>query len=289
MKNWRKSMLTAYSRFHEVAEDLEDLRENFPNLVAYDICKVAENTKGTFAWRWGVPSEIRETINGINAWGIRLHEWAVWLKLLQEYEDKELWELEGHFVEPLTFYCLYQPRAVAERLLEVAENTIHQANLKIDPTTSDRLDQDTLKPGQRLSMKSRRKQLDRLGAKWLSYPQFIKQWRQIDTKSYRALTKNYRNLSSHSIAPRFRLGDTRRTSRKIVPAFRMEEQPNGSYLDVEIKGKNFVSYGFGAVIPIEFNTAYEANNKEYELVLIAMERFCRLIVEMCSAMNEKSA
>lgn len=48
MDDWRAVMQTPYSRFDEITEDEQ---QNFPKLVEYDICKVAEQTKGTFAWR----------------------------------------------------------------------------------------------------------------------------------------------------------------------------------------------------------------------------------------------
>ena len=83
---------------------------------------------------------------------MRLHEWATWIELLPEYDEETRWEIAYHFIEPLAFFAMYQPRAVAERLLEVAETALHHANCFTIPNGKDRLDQDALKPGTRFSV-----------------------------------------------------------------------------------------------------------------------------------------
>jgi hypothetical protein len=262
---------------------------SFPGLVAFDICDIASVANGSFAWKWAVPSELTETINGVNTWCLRLHQWGGWLRLLDQYDENMRWEIEHHFVEPVAFYCMFQPRAVSERLLEVVENAIHQANCFVFPDEKDRLDQDALKPGQRLKVEKRKKQLDRIAARWLQYRPFRDLWTQIDSKSYRKLTHDFRNLSSHSIAPRFRFGETSRVQRSIVPTSNMVEQPDGTSLLLEDSTSLCFSYAFGVVMPLSFENAHAANLEQYELVRRTMRALDALIAELVGAINCRCA
>jgi len=114
-------------------------------------------------WGWGAVGEVLETINSLNAWGVRLHEWGAWNQVVDSYEDEmDRWEVLYHFLEPLASICMIQPSGFADRLALAAETVLHQANMIVDPTIRDQLDQDTLKPGQSLRRSDRKKQLKRL-------------------------------------------------------------------------------------------------------------------------------
>lgn len=285
---WHELHINAYLRFREC---LEQRQKNPLIYISYSVVKKAKEAKGGLAWDWGVPSEIRETINEINSWCSRLHEWRTWLNLLPEYEDdgnNDAWEIQTHFIEPLAFYSLFQPSAVAERIIEVAENAMHQANCYIFPDMKDKLDQDNLKPGQQLSFKARKAQLDRLGSRWKNYRVFKELWAQIDSKSYRESIKNFRNLSSHSIPPRFGFGEISRAFRSIVPAQEIIQQPDGLYKPVNHPSKKMISYVIGIQEPLSHELTYEANLQEFLKVKRCMLAFDKLVEEIAAAINRRN-
>ncbi len=262
------------------------LHSDLATALSYSVVEKATEAKGGLAWDWGVPSEIRETINEINSWCSRLHEWRTWLNLLPEYEDdgkNDAWEIQSHFIEPLAFYSLFQPSAVAERIIEITENAMHQANCHIFPDVKDKLDQDDLKPGQPLSFKARKAQLDRLGSRWENYQVFKDLWAQIDSKGYRESIKNFRNLASHSIAPRFGFGEIGRAFRSIVPDQEMVQLPDGLYKPVNHPSKKMISYAIGVQEPLSHELIYEANLQEFMRVQRCMLAFDKLIEEMSAA------
>lgn len=283
---WREAMIGAYIRFHELGWSRQ---ETFPGLVSFAIADDASQANGSFQWSWSVPSAVRETINGINAWAMRLHEWATWIELLPEYDEETRWEIAYHFIEPLAFFAMYQPRAVAERLLEVAETALHHANCFTIPNSKDRLDQDALKPGTRFSVQQRLAQLDRLGSHWKAYRRFRDLWTQIDSKTYRDLSHDFRNLTSHSFGPRFHAGAILRAHRSIAPARVMVKQPGGTFQLADDPTRTCVRYECGFIEPLEFAAAYKANLGEFRLTERSIDALHQLIAELVEAMNSRHA
>lgn len=283
---WREAMIGAYTRFHELGWSRQ---KTFPGLVSFAIADDASQANGSFQWSWSVPSAVRETINGINAWAMRLHEWATWIELLPEYDEETRWEIAYHFVEPLAFFAMYQPRAAAERLLEVAETALHHANCFTVPNSKDRLDQDALKPGTRFSVRQRLAQLDRLGSHWNAYRRFRDLWAQIDSKTYRKHSRDFRNLTSHSFGPRFHTGEILRAHRSVGPAPVTVEQPDGTYQIAEDPTRTCVSYEFGVIEPLEFAAAYKANLDEFRHSKRCIDSLHHLVGELVEAMNTRHA
>lgn len=280
MHPWRELLIGAYQTFHVTAEGM---RDEFPKLVPYEASKRAAEIQGSVAWWWAAESEIRETINSANSWATQLGQWQVWQRVLASYPEDDQWEIEHHLVFTLASFCMFQPSAFAERLLEVTENVLHQANRSLYPDEKDSLNQDNLKPGQRFTLAMRRKQVDRLGARWTKYRAFRDLWTQLDGKGYRRLSKNFRNLSSHSIAPRLGFGETTRAVRSIVPRSDLVRQDDGSYLEVEHPTLKSVQYAMAIVAPLPLDRAYSVNRREYELARSTMIAFADLLDELVRA------
>jgi hypothetical protein len=85
----------------------------------------------------------------------------------------------------------------------------------------------------------------------------------IDEDDYLESTRNFRNLASHAIAPRLTVGHTSMVVRRIVPGTTMVQQPNGSFKDEAVQGKQRVSYGFGGTEPLQMRAVFEANLAEF--------------------------
>ena len=276
-------VLEAYERFHAV---LETIRTEHPGLTRYIAVDRAESTRGTFAWWWGAGSEVRETINSINAWGVRLHEWAAWNKVLNSYGDRnELWDVLNHFVEPTAFFCMIQPSSFADRLSLAAETLLHQANRRASPDEPDRLDQDA-RPGKPLRRSDRRRQLSRLGKDWKSFSAFQQALHALDGDEYRRLTHNFRDLASHSFSPRLMLGHINRAIRSIAPYQELVMQPDGSYKQIDHPTKKMVSYAMSSLEPLPLDATREANLTEYRRARNAMECFIELVDELCDRMDQ---
>lgn len=183
-------------------------------------------------WGFSVSPQIRETINCANDWCQQLHIWNIWLHVLPEFSGEQRWELESSTVCPAAFFCMLQPAAHSDRLLELAENLLHQANLIAVEGYKDRLDQDSPPTGRRLQRKRALAQLDRLGQGWFAYSRFRELHRQINDKNYCQATANFRNRAVHSLASRWTQGDILHAVRSIQPWEDMVQQQDGTWLSV---------------------------------------------------------
>lgn len=281
-ERWRALTTEAYARFHG---HLRDNRSLFPSLADYGPVERAQAASGTFAWWWGAAGEIRETINSVNSWGVRLHEWGAWNVVCESYEiEDDKWGVLSHFVEPVAFFCMLQPSSLADRLMVVAETLLHQTNRRVFPDEPDQLDQDQ-RPGKPLRRSDRRKQLNRLGKHWTNFCAFRDALGAIDGLDYRNVTRNFRDLSAHSFAPRLMIGQVNRAIRSIVPRQEMVAQPNGTYLPVDHPTQKGVQYAMQAMEPLPLDTAREANLAEYHKALTATRAFAALIDELCVRMD----
>jgi hypothetical protein len=282
-ERWRALAAGAYSRFHN---KLLASRPLFPQLASFDAADWVNATCGTFAWWWGSHGEVQETINTLNAWGVRLHEWGAWNLSIDSYgSEDDKWEVFYHFVEPLAFYCMLQPSSLVDRIMVAAETLLHQANQFVFSEQRDRLDQDDLPPGKTLRRSDRRRQLGRLGKHWTTFGLFRKALSAMDGNDYQKATRNFRDLSAHSFAPRLMTDQVVRAIRSIVPKTEMVQQPCGGYLPVEHPTHKCVQYAVQALQPLDLNATRAANLAEYKRALIAIKAFSSLIDELCDRMD----
>lgn len=281
---WKALLAEAHARF---LDELTAIKPGFSGLTPFTIAEQASEAKGTFAWVWGASSEIQETINTLNAWGSRLQKWTAWNRVVDSYESEDdKWEVSENFIEPIAFFCMLQPSGYADRLLIVTESILHQANQKVFRGEPDRLDQDALKPGSILRRSDRKKQLNRLGARWSRYPSFRKAWDAMNSENYRKLSRNFRDLSAHSFAPRLLLGHIPRAIRSVGPREELIPQADGSHLLVPHPTKKAVGYVMSQMLPFSLEEARLANLGEYEKARVTMDRFAELVDELCARMNQ---
>lgn len=76
-----------------------------------------------------------------------------------------------------------------------------------------------------------------------------------------------------------------RAERTIVPPAKMARWLGGENPGGLMPDREYVSYTFGVVSPIEFEEAYTANRGQLDLVLATMRRFLALVAEMSDAMG----
>lgn len=273
----------AYARYHE---KLLSLRANYPELTDYAVVSRVAAASGTLAWHWGADSEVLETINSINAWGVRLHSWNAWNLVVESCEDEnDKWEVLNHFVEPIAFFCMLQPSSLADRIAVVAETLLHQANQRVFPEQPDQLEQDNLPLGRTLRRSDRRKQLNTLGQPWTTYTAFRDALAVMDGKDYQKATRNFRDLTHHSFAPRLMVGDVTRAIRSIVPRQDLIEQPDGTFQEVENPTRKSVQYAMSSMQPLPLETTRAANLAEYLRARRTIETFATLINELCERMD----
>lgn len=214
-----------------------------------------------------VEGELRELTNTLNEWRGALRRWFIWIGVLEGFTDNDAWDLQLEFVESIAFQCLYYPSATRDRFTFVATNALHQVRMSADPNYPDRLDSDP-KPGkeakqQFLSRNYSEAQLEKIASPLLGGAIFTAALRSIDEDDYLELTRNFRNLASHAIAPRLTVGHTRLIVRGVLPATTHDQQPNGTYKDTRVPGKQMVSYGLGGTAPLHMPVIYEANLAEF--------------------------
>jgi len=237
----------------------------------YDVCPLVKEV----AWRTPsfvaeplVEGELRELTNTLNEWRGALRRWYAWLAVLEGFSDDDAWDLQWEFVESIAFQCLFYPSATRDRFTFVATNTLHQVRMAADATYDDRLASDP-KPGKEdklrfLPRKETEAQLEAISDALDGGAAFTAGLWSIDENDYLAKTSNFRNLASHAIAPRLTVGHTNVVVRRVVPATKMMQQPDGTYKDEQIPGKQHVSYGFGGTDPLQMRAVFAANLAEFE-------------------------
>ena len=276
----RKKLQDAYLYFLNEREFFQSPSE-FP--LSYDLCNLIKEKK----WKCvpfieiKISEELRETINLLNSWRHNLINLEIWLNVLKRYNEKDTWLILYNLVENIVFFCLFQPSSTRDRLGLIATNAIHYANLSIDPQYKDILDQDKKKnpnfPLQRLECE---KQLRRLGNKLVSYTTFEQKFQAMDSEKYRIKTYNFRNLSSHRIAPRFEIGHTDFIKRSIVPNSELVQQCDGLYSTIEDPTHKVVRYDMSWTSPLNLRETQKINKEECMLAISAFNAYQDLLKEL---------
>jgi hypothetical protein len=234
-----------------------------------------------------VEDELRELTNQLNHWWGNLRRWYTWNEVLKSQDADARWETEWGWVEPLAFYCMFQPSATRDRFIMVATHALHQVRIAIDPTTIDTLLGDPKPPDQGQFFPSRRdreKQLKGFAKPWPTGKPFIQALCQLDDHSYRALTGDFRNRASHGIPPRLSVGFTSMITRTRQQATKLEPQPDGTYRDAPVPGKLTTSYSLGGTPPLSMQDAQKANLAQFEQARRTFDAYVALLTEAVAAM-----
>lgn len=230
--------------------------------------------------------DLSETINQLNAWAEWLLHLSIWTEVLDNFDEQDAWTLQLHYVDPLAQVCLMEPSATRDRFGHIATNAIHQANLCTLDGYRDCLIQDQQE--RPLSRKRVENQVAEIGKTWTGLPVFLDALKNLDTEGYRQATKNYRNLASHAIAPRFRFGYTNMVVRSICPATELVQQPDGGYLLVEHPTKKVVSYGFGGTDALDLREVHRLSQTQFDQAVSVFNAYGTLMGEMLSALRAKA-
>lgn len=268
----------AYRAFRQVfaSRDVPDLMP-----FSYESCERVEKGNWRLFAGLGVASDLRLAINHLNAWRVRLHEWAAWLKVLESHEEQTALELQFHFLDHLMFFCMFQPSGFRDALTHVATQAVHQGNLSTGKTERDVLAQDSRK--RPLNRKEAEAQLTSLCEHWAQAQVFIESLSALDTDDYRSLTRNYRNRASHAIPPRFGWGEVDFMTRSIGHWPEIVAQSDGTVQIVETEHKS-VCYSLGGTPPLELEETYLVNLREHDLASRALESYCALLDEILLAL-----
>lgn len=249
----------------------------------YDACPLIKEV----VWRTGpliadflVDGELRELTNTLNEWRGALRRWHVWLAVLDEFSAEDAWSLQWEFVESLVFHCLYYPSATRDRFTFVATNALHQVRMAADAAYPDRLAADP-KPGKEdkprfMPRKDSEAQLASIVSTLEGGASLVSTLRSLDEDDYLELTKNFRNLASHAIAPRLSVGITNTVVRCVVPATKFVQQPDGTYKDELVPDKQ-VSYGFGGTEPLPMRAVFAANLAEFEKAAACFQAYINVL------------
>lgn len=220
--------------------------------------------------------ELREFTNRLHEWRDMLRRWHAWNKVISTREEIPAWDLRREFMEPLVHTCLLMPSAVRDLATFVGTNALHQVRIHIDPGYADVLEGDpsaaTPKP-QHLTRGRKERRLEKLSIPLDGASGFIQAIQGLDNEDYRAKTKDYRNLNSHSIGPRIALGQTKIVTRQVVPATRMEVQPDGT----ERVDRYAVSYRYGGLEPLDLEAARVASLEQYKVARTCFDHFTALL------------
>lgn len=259
--------------------------EHFP--LSYALCEEAKETCWPSMQFAGlmVSGDLSETINQINAWREWLMHLSIWTEVIDQLDGDDAWTIQHSYVDPLAHICLTLPSAVRDRFGHVATNSIHQANLNIVSGYKDQLVQDA--QPYPLGRKRTEEQLGTLGKHWPAATAFLESLQKLDAKEFREATRNYRNLASHAIAPRFRLGITNFVVRGMTPLMEKLHQPDGGYFLEPHPTRKVVSYGFGGTDALDLAKVYVLSLQEFEKAVEVFARYNKLLEAVLAALRAK--
>lgn len=265
----------AYKQFLE-ARRTRPWPADYP--ISFDLAKQVEKQQWELFMHFQVEGDLRETINLLNKWRRHLLDWEIWMDVLDSFSANDAWTVRDHFVESLVFYCMMQPSSLRDLLATVATNALHHSNRQTVRCYPDKLDQD----GSRrlLGRKGKETQVSRIGASWNGTRKFMGDLAAVDSQAYRLSTRNFRNLASHAIAPRFEFGYTNLVTRSIVPASNLVLQGSGTYSAVDDPSKKHVVYSFGGTPPLDLREVLAANTVEYMRAAQAFSSYEALLIEL---------
>lgn len=254
---------------HDYILELEsDALEPSGSLFAYNLVRLEDHC------RWRIPlapdmieDELRELTNLMNRWFGLLRRWNAWNRVMEQYTEEDRWSIQWEFLEPIAFECMFQPSAMRDRFTHVATNALHQIRMTVDSAYPDLLIWDPTTPSEKAKNKTRRQkeeQLASIAAVWSSSGNLMTALRSIDDKAYKEATSDYRNRSSHALAPRFSVGVTRAVVRRKVAWEDMVDQPDGSVTFVASATQMATEYGFGGTPPLDIELARSQNLAQFD-------------------------
>ncbi len=238
--------------------------------------------------RMMIEDDLREITNILNEWCHLLHRWYAWNKVLDFYnkDEQKEWELESEFLELIINKCLFVPSRIKDTFISVGIENFHQIRLAFDKKYKDEIrGYDPILPKLEPIYLNRRKKekILRKVLHFCDYNDFFYELMSLNDRHYqKKLTGDYRNLNSHNIAPRITAGIVSPVIRTIIKTTKMEENADGSYSEVEVKGNTSIAYSFGGKQPLDRNILFNANLEEFKKAISCYKEFKSLLMETIS-------
>ncbi|MCX2768993.1 hypothetical protein [Pseudoalteromonas sp. B530] len=246
--------------YHEGALEPED------KLLDYDF-DFLKNRKWHLLADEMIQCDLRDLTNILNSWNNSLSKWHAWNQIIQKYDDMEAWELRSEFLDSLVHKCLLTPASIRDTITTIATEAFHQVRRCFDSSYKDHLEGEPKTPEEKPKFLTRRKKEQRLFQliqTWPNSQNFIEALQEINSEIYIKKTRNYRNLTAHSIGPRLGIGHTRTVLRDVVPARKIEKIEGVGFEFRDVPGKISVRYSHGGYSPIDIKEARVINLSEFE-------------------------
>jgi hypothetical protein len=290
MNAYRESMLSIFRDFLELKPP-----DDQALFFSYDIIDKVKSTKLFPSRAEYLAYDLMEIINCYHDWTIRLQSWRTWNQILKGYSDneKKAWEIRHEFLEPTAFFCLHQPASFKDLLIKYCTMSFHFGNLERNPEYKDELEEDK-EIFRRLQNNhsqpydyflSRSKAIDqlvKLSGSWAMAKKILDDLTELDSKTYKDKSKNWRNSSAHYIAPRLQFGDVRPVTRYVSFHEQLVYQPDGTVSISEDKTRKQIFYGFGGTGPLNLEEIYEINTKQNKIVYGIISSIHELLDEIIS-------
>lgn len=284
----RATLTTAYAAYLDMREREALVPEG--NYLPYDFAFLnSRKWRNPLGFEM-VAHELQELTNILNHWRGSLRRWDAWNRVLASYSDESTaWEVRREFLEPLAHECQLRPSSVRDTITSVATNALHQARMSTDPSYRDLMEGDSKHPGQNayLSRAKKEKRLRGIASLWHEGIELYTALLSMDCKAYKAATFDYRNLSSHTIAPRLGIGVTRTVTRAVLPAYRMVEGPGGQFNEVAIPNKMSVWYVWGGTEPLNLSEARAKNEEQFHQATFCYGKYLAALQAALTGMEPK--
>lgn len=268
------------------------------SLQDYDLCDQVADCQFRVSWiGMQVASDLRELINCQNRWVGELSKWQTWMSVLPDYDEEAKWDLRIEFVDGIARACMLEPSAMRDRVLRAFHFTLHHANLTVVQGYKDELPEDgnarkklrSDKNAQRVKHRPRNdwtEKVSDLANPWDSSGAVLTAMEALDSEQYREASMDYRNASSHSIAPHFEVGVVPYVSRSIEFASKQAPREDGRVDFVEDRTRHVVRYGFGERCPLSFADAFSENLQQLAAMRRVMAAYQDFLLDMLKRVSD---
>lgn len=230
-----------------------------------------------------IEADLRELTNLLNEWNHLLHRWYAWNIVLDSYKEERQkeWEIENEFLKLIINKCLFTPSRIKDVFINIGIESFHQIRLATDNKYKDKIQGydpslPKLKP-KHLSRRNKEKILKEV-LSFCNHAEFIEKIKILNGEYYqKQLTQDYRNLSSHTIAPRITVGTVSPITRTVEKSTKIEKNADGSYSKVEVRDRTSVVYSYGGIEPLDRNKLFDANIEEFKKARNCYAEFKKLL------------
>jgi hypothetical protein len=194
----------------------------------------------------------------VNRFFIGIHHAESWFKVAQSLEEDDRASLLWEFADPHFELAVGCPYSLRNQFVFAAVHLLHQSNkLRMKDW------KDNLPPDEDINYKH----LEKLGAGWPAFPQFMERIECLNENAFKKATGNFRHKGQHRYKLRF--------DRGLTPVFE------------RIKTENGITYSYGCFRPLDIEQLIPQLYTQHQQAMDTFLAYWQLVNELCAEWDKQ--